>query len=91
MSPESHALRRTSESVCPVPEVALDCLGKVPGVAFTTIQSFLLADEVFSVLFGFKKFPLTFPVYAARVVDAPADFSVVDYFFNFHVRCLSLP
>jgi hypothetical protein len=51
----------------------------------------LLPGEAFGGFFGFKEFPLAFSVRAVWVVDAPADSSVVDYFFNFHVRCLLVP
>jgi hypothetical protein len=43
-----------------------------------------LPGEAFGGFFRFKEFPLSFSVCALRIVDAPADYAVVDYFFNFH-------
>jgi hypothetical protein len=63
--------------------------GEVDSVSLT-VGSFL-PGEAFGGFFCFKKFPLTLSAPAVRIVDAPADFSVVDSFLYLHVRCLLVP
>jgi hypothetical protein len=44
-----------------------------------------LPGEAFGGFFRFKEFPLSFSIRAVRIVDTPADSSVVDSFLNFHL------